>query len=83
MKGQKETVVLYRWGCEMLKLDIIRVDKGQISPVNKADLWSVGPSLEVIPTSPNLKITPKQMGYPFIKITIDLITAYISEHKWV
>lgn len=35
MKGQKETVAIYRWGCEMLKLDIIEVDKGQISPVKE------------------------------------------------
>ena len=68
MKGQKETVVLYRWGCEMLKLDIIKVDTGQISPVNKADVPSLGPNLEVIPTSPNLKITPTQMGYPHLLI---------------
>lgn len=48
----------------MLKLDIIKVDTGQISPVNKADVPSARPNLEVIPTSPNLKITPTQMGYP-------------------
>ena len=40
-------------------------------------------NLKVIPTPPNLKITPTQMGYPFIKIMIDLLTACISEHKWI